>query len=390
MLHQFIAIFSVILPNAVARAQDAAPMSPEKERLVYKQRAEEEAKALPVARVAGPADLVRFSVKDNHLHIQTLAKPNDAERVRFEVPGMSGIIIAQIRGEQTDPAQPYLPEMLLLTKQDYSRPDAVIAITHISITPSQLAVACDTDFGDEMLNVQMHQSGQYLAEGEDMIHFRVNALREDTGQETVALHLTAPNIVELVRRYPGETSRYLEPIFDEWGQANVLFNVNPQTAWQVLGAGYESPAEMSAKVVALLKQLDAENPQARESAAAELKKLGQPAALVLMRQDRAKLSEEQKTQLDTFLAPYKPLPEEEAARMRGDAKFLLLCLGAEDAQLRKLALEQLKKVTRQPIEFDVNGDAKSRGDAVGKLRAKLIPPAASRPALSATQPVKAS
>src|SRR5687768_12959403 len=103
MLQQVIAIFSVILPAAATWAQDQAELSPEQQRLAYKQKAEEEAKSLPVVRVADPAELVRFSVKDNHLHIETAVAPNDAERVRYDVPGVGGIVTAQIRGERPDP-----------------------------------------------------------------------------------------------------------------------------------------------------------------------------------------------------------------------------------------------------------------------------------------------
>lgn len=389
MIHQVFAIVGLLLPNALAWAQDAAPMSPEKERLVLRQRAEEEARALPTTRAASPGELARFTIVDNHLHIHTLAKPTGGERLRVDVPGLSGIVVMQVQGEPAEPAKPYLPEQLLLVQQDYTRPDAVVSITMVSINASQVMVSRDADFGDETRTVELIQSGQYLADGEDMVHFRVNGSREDTGNATINLHLTAPNVVELVRRFPSETSQYLEPIFNEFGQADVLFRVNPQTAWQVLSAAYEPPAELSAKVVALLKQLDAENPQARESAAAELKSLGQPAALVLMRQDRAKLTEEQNTKLDTFLAPFKPLPEEEAAKMRGDPKFLLLCLSADDVALRKLALAQLRKVTNQPIEFDVNADPKARTDAITALRAKFVPTPTTHPvAAAATQPAK--
>ena len=46
-----------------------------------------------------------------------------------------------------------------------------------------------------------------------------------------------------MRKFPTETSRYLEPIFNDLGQADVLFHVNPQTAWQVLAPAYEPPAQ---------------------------------------------------------------------------------------------------------------------------------------------------
>jgi hypothetical protein len=376
------AILAIVLSAQVAAAQQPEPADPEKQKLEMKQRAEEQAKALPTTRAASPETLVRFSVEDNHLHLRTTMPPTDGERVRVNVPGFSGLVFLQIRGEQAEPGKPYLPEMLMLIHEDYTRADAVVSITHVAINPSQVMVTRDTDFGnDALLSVQLIQSGQYLAEGEDMIHFRVNGSTGKAGKE-LDLHLTAPSVVELVRRYPTETAEYLQPIFSDFGQADVLFRVDPQTAWQVLGALQEPSPELAAKVSALLKQLDAENPDQRAAAAAELKKLGQPAALVLMRQDRERLSEEQKMQLDAFLAEYRPLPEEEAAKMRKDPRFLLLALGADDTELRKLAMKQLEKVSGEQIEFDVQADPEARSQAIATLRARLL--------TSTTQPDRAA
>lgn len=374
MISHSLVMLSILFSGQVAAVQEADEVDPEKQKLELKQLAEQQAKSLPTTRAASVESLAKFSIEDQHLHLRTTMPPTDGERMRVEVPGLNGLTFLQVRGEPMA-GRPYLPEMFMLVHEDYTRPDAVVSITHVSINPSHLTVARDTDFGNEaLLTVQMIQSGQYLAEGEDMVHFRVNGTREKEGRE-INLHLTAPSIVELVRRYPTETAQYLEPIFSDFGQADVLFRVNPQTAWQVLGTAVDADPQMKKKVITLLKQLDADEPDQRAAAAAELKKIGQPAALVLMRQDRSGLSEEQKMQIDAFLEPYRPLKDEEAAKMRKDPRFLLLALAADDVELRKLALEQLQKVGGEQVEFDVQADAEARSQAITKLRARLLTPA---------------
>jgi len=236
---------------------------------------------------------------------------------------------------------------------------------------------------EEMQNVELIQSNEFLEEGEDRVRFYVQVTRND--QQVEDLKLSAVNVVELRRKYPVETMRYLEPLFREFGQASVLFQVNARAAWQVLGGAHKPSAEVNEKVDALLKGLDAESPQDRTAALAELEKLGQPAALALMRRDRKSLSEEQLMRLETFLAPYKPLPDDEAAKLRSDPEFLLLALAAEDPALASLAMDRLKDVSKRDIAFDVNAKGQARTDAIAKLRAQLLP-ASTQPATTKAAP----
>src|SRR5687767_10682285 len=149
-----------------AHAQEPAELTPEQEKAVLKKQVEDEARPLPTTRSARPAELVRFSIENNHLRLETTAPPTGGDRVRVDVPGMNGVVFMQLRGEQPAPGKPYLPEFFMLQHHDYTRPDAVVSITHVSITPAQIQVARDTDInGDDSISVQLIQSGNYLAEG---------------------------------------------------------------------------------------------------------------------------------------------------------------------------------------------------------------------------------
>ncbi len=152
-----------------------------------------------------------------------------------------------------------------------------------------------------------------------------------------------------------------------------MFQVNSRAAWQVLGGTHNPPPEVAQQVDALLVRLDADDAREREAALKELEKLGQQAALVLLKHDRAALSEEQQSRVETFLAPYKPLTDDEAARMQDDTEFLLTALSAEEPELTVRALDRLKKIAKQPIAFDATATGNARADAIAQLRATLLP-----------------
>ena len=101
--------------------------------------------------------------------------------------------------------------------------------------------------------------------------------------------------------------------------------------------------------------------------------MGVPAALVLQRMDRTNLSAEQNAGIDTFLAEYQQLKSEDVRRLGNSVEFLLDTLASEDAVLRRLALERLKQVTGQSIEFDPDGSAEARAAQLQKLRDSLGP-----------------
>jgi hypothetical protein len=244
--------------------------------------------------------------------------------------------------------------------------------------------------------VQLIQSGIYvMEEGEqDRIRLFIQKNNKLTNQDDVRSTLAAKDFVELRRKYPNETALYLEPIFRDLGQLNVLFAVDERAAWQALATAYQAPADLKQKVQQLVKQLDSDDPKQREQASHALEQIGQPAAMLLMNQDREPLSEEQSSRIDAFLAPYKPLSDDEAKAARKSPSFLIMALAADDEKLRSAALEQLKSVVSKPVTFDVNADRQTRLEALIRLRDELAPPStepstredAARPDSNTTSP----
>ena len=338
---------------------------------------EAELKQFPAVNVASVRDVVTFTLEKDDLVVRTSVPPTDGAAV--VVDGKPTLIRVQSTpGEPVawaaapDAKAPYQPVAFVLKRYELT-PTGGIAITDVHTVAPRVSIARGSEGPNEPLyNVQFIQDPAAFAEdSDDRVRFYVQVI---DGDETVVdLKISAVNLSELRRKYPAETMRYLEPLFRGFGQSGVLFQVDSKAAWQVLGATYTPPPDVAKQVDAVLARLDADDAKVREAAAKELEQLGQPAALVLMKRDRAKLSEEQLSRVETFLAPYKPLSDDEAVQRREDPEFLLMALSSDEPELATRALDRLKQVAKQPINFDPKATGAARFEAIAKLRAQLIP-----------------
>src|SRR4029079_12466971 len=98
---------------------------------------------------------------------------------------------------------------------------------------------------------------------------------------------------------------------------------------------FEAPADVVAKVDALVTKMNSDGFADRESASKAIEALGQPAALVLMKADRSKWTEEQRTRIDAFVAKFKSVPDDVAKRYRVDRDFLIDCFYSDDKTIQK-------------------------------------------------------
>jgi len=361
---------------AIAQGPATEPTTQESEAEALaklKTEREQERSGLPMTHMKSLRDAVQFSIENDDLVVRTNIPPVDMAAILIE--GDDGFLTVGVE-PKTDANAPYIPGLFRFVRHQFPEP-AGIAITHVFVIGPKTQVWRSFEGSGEFQSVDLIQSDEFLEEGEDRVRLYVQARRNE--ELVDELKLSAVNVAELRRKYPAETMRYLEPIFRELGQSSVLFQVNTRAAWQVLGGSHDPPADVAKRVDDLLKRLDAESPQERTKALAELNQVGQPAALVLMKRDRRALSEEQRTRVETFLAPYTPLSNEEAVKMHGDPEFLLLALSSEDAALSELALRELNRIAKQPITFDPKATGNARTEAVAKLRAQLLP-ATTRPA----------
>jgi hypothetical protein len=340
--------------------------------------------ALPDQGTFEVRDVLTFSLKDGWLSIATpLPLGNDWRRValRGRPDGAQMRVIDREMVRSLGPAR--CPQ---LTYHDFSVPNVVFVNTQVITMPDSIQLVQESETVDEsMFSVTFMQ--KLGSDHDDGVWLRVTEIRADDAVPVptapmgppglkssatqpappVNIKLAADNFVELRRKHPREVNLYLRPIFRTLDQESTIFGVDSKAAWQVLADSWKPDAALSAKVDALVKQMGADSYQDRQSAQEQLQKLGQPAAMYLMRAARTGWSDEQSTEVDAFLAPYRPLSAEEAARRHDDADFLLDCLYVDDQPLRAAAVARLREMTKLPIEFDLSVDGEARAEAIQKL-----------------------
>jgi hypothetical protein len=371
---------------ALAQDPSVAQLSPEQEKQLERQRAELEATALPRAAVGDVEKLVRFWLdEDGRLAAQTSITPVDGE-VRVVNGALAGIARIRVHDLQAV-GDNSVGRNFHLVYQDFTQPGSLIAFTHVSGMAGRLNVARDSESDAMHAQVELIQDPIGTPAEPDKGPVRLRVTITNNGDDPAAqrdnvnLDLSAASFVELRQRYPREVEQYFRPILREFGQDHRIFAVDERVAWQVLGTDVAHDAKATQQVKAVLAQFDSDDFRTREAALGELKKLGQPAALVLARMDRSNLSPEQAAGVDEFLAEYLPLSKEDVARLKTSPDFLLDTLASEDPTLRKLALGQLKQVTNS-FDFDPDASHEVRAAQLQKLRASF---AASTPATAPAQ-----
>ena len=369
LFHPACFLTTILLFAPLAHAADEdAPFEQQKAQM--KQEAESEAQQLKAINAEKIEDVVRFSIEGNDLTLKSKLEPTDGY-VRLNVTGLNGfakVLVTTPNGGGGGASA------FNLIQQDFSPADAMIVLTTVFSVPHNLHVSRDEDRLDERRNIQMIQSDQYTADGEGKIKLYINISKKMTGETVADLKLSAANILELRRKHPLEVAKYIEPIFRDLKQEAILGQVDPKLAWQVFAPLFVPTPQLQAQVKSLIKRMDAESFADREAASADLQKLNPAAAMVLARMSRAGMSDEQQTRIDALVAPYKPVPDDEAVKLHTDKFFLLDCLYCEDLQVRTWAVGELKKVLGPtvPIAFDVSAPADQREKAVSRLRATVL------------------
>jgi hypothetical protein len=350
------------------RAADERPQNLAEAKAKEQVQSLAEVATLPILTADSPADVVQVFVHDNDLVLTSKLAPTEQAVVR--APGLGGLTTVRITHDQRDPTMPPV-DTFNLDNVDYTVPGIVAIHTSINQSPGKLTLSQDHDrIDDQLHSVQLIQTTGEIGEGDHRVMLYVQV----TVPPEVNKKLAADSIVDLRRRYPAETQTYLEPIFRTLRQEGFLSQVDPRLAWQVFAEAFVPSPKLQSDLKTVLAKLDSDDYQERQAASRTLNDLGQPAALALMRVDRKSLSDEQRGRVDAFVAKFRTVQPEEAERLRNDRDFLLDCLYAEDLGIRTRALDQLRKVTGRPVEFDLSADAAHRLTAIEKLRAAIGAP----------------
>lgn len=365
------------LPQAEQAAQPERKESLAEVKLKESAAAAAEAVQYPRIEAASVADVIRLTINDKDLAIASSLPTTDQAVVN--APGLPGLTKVTVQRAGSGKDAPLA--RFSLENVDFTSPNAVSIHTSVQQpVPGQLHLNQDYNLlADEVHSVQLIQNIREIVEDEPRVRLYVQI----TAQPEVNLRLEADNIVELRHKFPAEVAKYVDPIFESLRQDGLLAKVDPKLAWQVFADAYTPPADVVAKVQALVKQLDAEDFADREAASKSLEGLGQPAALALLRIDRAGWSEEQIGRVDAFLAKFKTTDDAEAKRLRKDRDFLLDCLFSEEEPIRRRAHAELEALVGRPIEFDITAPPAQRLQSIERLRASIGAPPATQAKLRA-------
>jgi hypothetical protein len=366
---------------ATAAAQDATTSpTPEQERIAERQRIEAEAARLPKLRADSIAQVIRFGRENGMLTVHSSLDPGDSE-AQVLVDGLKGIIRLRWIGSADPLLAPEGRRSFQCLRQDLTDPSAGVVYVMIANAAERVQVSRDAESDQFLSSVQYVQDSPSMAvdpQREPFCRLYVSRRQVPTDERDVNLALSADSFSELLLKHRAEVDRYLRPIIREFEQEASAFAVPSEMAWQVLGGqggrGDDALREQIDKVVA---QFNAEDFRARRTAMDDLRKLGQPAALVLMKTDRTAMSPQQRVEIDRFLAEFVPLDPQQSQELAENKSFLLDVLYSDDPALRKLALDRLGKLTGQAVELDSTPEPQSRTRAIAALRDQLLPMTAS-------------
>lgn len=197
---------------------------------------------------------------------------------------------------------------------------------------------------------------------------------------------TADSIDRLRAEHPTEFRKYLMPIFRKLSDMSWMI----PGASDVYGVFSElSPdPQMTARVQALLPDLDSDAYAVREAAGRQLIELGADGVLATLRLDPESLSDEQKGQLGRLIAAHRRREIENPEEARKNVAFLSDCLEHPDGMVREAAKGSLEKVLGRSLDFDtkLTGDALiAAADNVRRLVQEATP-SATQPAGELPQP----
>jgi hypothetical protein len=311
-----------------------------------------------------------FRLEDKNLALYTSLAPTDGTS-RVKITDLPGLCTADVHvlSPVTHPANiPYQPDIFNFVQTIYDIPASTISSTTVLLNPMNLQIAYNCESPSGLWAITLIQTAPGIDMDEPPVRLTLDV------PEHPHLVLTARDFLTLRRQYPSETTQYLEPIFRGLHADGIAFSPDAKVAWQVFAADARPDPAIAVKVNQLIPQLDSDDFHVREAAADDLKKLGQPAAIVLWKINRSPLSAEQNSRIDAFLTDYQPVTAKDVARLRNDMTFLLQCLYDTNDFLVTTALAHLEKITHHPIPFDRTLRDEARRDAVNNLRETLMPP----------------
>ena len=315
-------------------------------------------------------EIIRFESADGRLAPICDLHVADSDFHEVHLRGMTGRAKFRVVPDRSNtPGGHPSPEFFYY---DLNSPGWIVVYTEVDSTLYTMGVAQFAESEDRLLSVQYGETADI---GPQAVNLYIQIVPENgTGNQT-RQHFSGASLADLCLNHPVEVNTYLRPIFRMLRQEQTVFQVDAKAAYQVFSGSWKTDPATAAATDAAVAGLRADSYADREAAMNRLRRLGEPAALYLMNADSRSWTIEQAMRVDLFLAPYRPLTDDSAARLQSDVDFLLDCQFSPDAQIRRLALRQLREVTGKPIDLNPKLNERALDEAVTKLRVALSPAA---------------
>jgi hypothetical protein len=363
----FFSVLTFLTPIVLAQTHEPSSTT---QRQALRAEIESDLSKLPSKKVDRISEVWTAHVENGRIALEAQLQTDERE-MRIEAPGIDGFI----RLRQPPPPNPIHAFMFLV--EDLTEPQTRHVITTIS-NAGRILISRDMESDEVESSVQFLQdpAGEELGPvDQPPVRLFVNVDYADEARKPVKIQAGANDFVQLRRQNQPVVDEYLRPIFRDYDQEAAVFGIPSNVAWQVLGAASTAGGDEQTmtRLKEILTRLDADDFRQRQQAAAELKAMGKAASLALEKMDRSKLTLQQNSAVDAFLADAAPLETQDSSGLANDKSFLLDVLFADDAELRKLALKRLSEISGKPVSLDPNLSPAARADAIVKLRAQLIP-----------------
>jgi hypothetical protein len=370
-------VLALLLAVPPLAAQTTQPLTAEQERQQSIRQLEAETANLPAVQVSA-SQIVQLGVENGMLIAGTKLPPNPRE-ARLIVPQLSGVIRMKWFGARLPDSAAAVrtgEQDFQFLQQDLSDPAQGHVITMVSAVAGRVLISRDAEDDFSISSVQLVQDpppAPGIIPDQDFVRFLVNKTGLADKSTDISIKVTAKTFMQLRLEHHLELDQYLRPIVRPLGQERSVFAVPLSIAWQSLGANFPADQELRKRVDAIVARLGADDFRQREGSLDELKSLGQPGVLVLLKMDRSRMSLQQSAEIDSFLATSAPLVASSSQQLAQDPNFLLDVLYSDDANLRAAAIQQLRERTGKSIELDPKLTADAREQAIAKLRATLVP-----------------
>jgi hypothetical protein len=352
---------AILLLPPRAPAQVTQP-SEDDQRQAARADIEKEMRTLPFLGQRDLSDVISFTLRDGKIFPVTRLPVGDWAYVK--ITGLDGWARVRVLGRETLHAAAG-EHYLQCVYREIGAGRVLEVQTEVYSSPSSVSVSREEELpGDAFMSVQFIQSA---AADNNAVSFYIQSVQPE-GTSPPPRRFSAASLANLAESDPADVNQYLRPIFRMLGQEQVVFEADARAAYQALSQLYLIEPGTIRAVDAAVSGLGADSYADREAAMEKLRDLGEPAAIALMRSGERRLNAEQSMRINFFLAPYRPLADNEARKLSEDVNFLLDCQFSRDSVIRELARRQYELVTGKALSLDEHLIGRALGDAVAALR----------------------